>query len=60
MMITADDLDWARKLAREKPSTSYLQRKMLIPYSMAMVLMEILEEEGVVSKANSAGARQVL
>lgn len=60
MNITPDDVDWARQLACKKPSTSYLQRKMLITYTMAMVLMDILEEEGTVSKRNSAGLRTVL
>lgn len=59
-MVTADDVDTARRLAREKPSPSYLQRKMLISYTDAMILMDILEEEGVVSARNAAGLRTVL
>jgi DNA segregation ATPase FtsK/SpoIIIE-like protein len=59
-MVTADDLDRARKLVREKPSPSYLQRKMLISYTDAMILMDILEEEGVVSARNSAGLRSLI
>jgi DNA segregation ATPase FtsK/SpoIIIE-like protein len=59
-MVTADDVARARKLAREKPSTSYLQRKMLISYTDAMILMDILEEEGTVSPRNAAGKRTVL
>ena len=54
-MVTAEDVETARKLAREKSSTSYVQRKMLISYTDAMILMDILEEEGVVSKRNAAG-----
>lgn len=60
MTVTAEDVDTARKLAREKPSTSYLQRKMLISYTDAMILMDILEEEGAVSKRDAAGKRTVL
>jgi len=59
-MVTDEDVDVARKLACEKPSTSYLQRKMLISYTDAMILMDILEEEGTVSARNAAGARTVL
>lgn len=59
-MVTADDVETARRLVREKPSPSYLQRKMLISYTDAMVLMDILEEEGTVSARNSAGKRSVL
>jgi hypothetical protein len=58
-MVTPHDVEIARKLAREKPSISYLQRKMLISYTDAMILMDILEEEGTVSKRNSAGLRTV-
>jgi len=59
MTVTPDDLETARKLVREKPSTSYLQRKMLISYTEAMVIMDILEEEGIVSKRNAAGLRSL-
>jgi DNA segregation ATPase FtsK/SpoIIIE-like protein len=60
MTVSAEDLDTARKLACEKPSTSYLQRKMLISYTDAMILMDLLEEEGTVSPRNAAGLRTVL
>jgi DNA segregation ATPase FtsK/SpoIIIE-like protein len=53
-------IETARRFAREKPSTSYLQRKMKIPYSRAVRLMELLERERVVSARNSAGVRTVL
>lgn len=56
-MVSPEDIDTARRLVREKPSTSYLQRKMLITYTQAMVLMDILEAEGTVSPRNSAGQR---
>ena len=44
---------------REKPSTSYLQRKMHIPYTHAKRLMELFEADGTVSPPNSAGVRTV-
>lgn len=52
------EVETARRLVREKPSTSYLQRRMQIPYSHAKRLMELLEAEGTVT-ANSAGFRKV-
>lgn len=47
-MVTIEDVDTARRLIREKPSASYLQRKMLITYNDALILMDIFVEEGVV------------
>lgn len=58
--LTDAEVEAARKLARMKPSTSYLQRKMQIPYSHATRLMDLLEAEGTVSPRNSAGLRSVL
>lgn len=59
-MVTADDVDNARKLVLEKPSPSYLQRKMLISYTDAVIILEIFEEEGWVSKPNAAGLRKLI
>jgi DNA segregation ATPase FtsK/SpoIIIE-like protein len=59
-MITIDDVDTARSLVREKASPSFLQRKMLISYTDAAILMDILEEEGTVSARNAAGLRKYL
>lgn len=53
------EVEAARPFVREKPSTSYLQRKMSIPYSHALRLMELMEAEGTVSERNSAGMRTV-
>jgi len=39
------DIEVARRLWMEKPSASYLQRKMLISYRDALVLIDILKEE---------------
>ena len=58
--LTDAEITAARKFAIEKPSTSYLQRKMQIPYSHACRLMAYLELTGVVSKRSSAGVRTVL
>jgi len=56
----ANELSSARIFLREKPSTSYLQRKMSITYNHAMRLMEALENEGFISAQDSAGRRIVL
>ena len=42
---------------KEKPSTSYLQRKMKIPYSRAMRLMDYLEAAQIVSPPNFKNVR---
>lgn len=57
--LTEAEVEAARRFAREKPSTSYLQRRMQIPYDHACRLMELLEAEGTVSERNSAGKRTV-
>ena len=43
-----------------KASTSFLQRKLQIGYNRAARIVDMLEEEGVVSKANHVGKRDVL
>ncbi len=43
-----------------KASTSYLQRKLRIGYSRAARLMDILEEQGVIGKADGARPREIL
>lgn len=57
--LTDAEIEAATKFAVEKPSTSYLQRRMQIPYSHAMRLMDYLEATGVVSPRNAAGKRTV-
>lgn len=57
--LTDAECDAARRFVREKASTSYLQRKMGIPYSHAIRLMELMEAEGIVSERNAAGMRTV-
>lgn len=54
--------DVALGLVREfnKPSPSFIQRKMHIGYNAACDLMERMERDGIVSKANHAGKRTVL
>jgi len=43
-----------------KASTSYIQRRLSIGYNRAATLIERMEEEGVVSPANSSGKREIL
>ena len=43
-----------------RPSISYLQRRLGIGYNRAANLIEKMEQEGVVSKPNSMGKRRVL
>jgi DNA segregation ATPase FtsK/SpoIIIE, S-DNA-T family len=47
-------------LADRKASTSYIQRRLSIGYNRAASLIEKMETEGVISKANHAGKREVL
>tara|TARA_B100001027_G_C16137437_1_gene272081 strand:- start:6 stop:698 length:693 start_codon:yes stop_codon:yes gene_type:complete len=58
-----DDLyDEALKIIRgeRKASTSFLQRKLQIGYNRAARIMDMMEENGEVSKANHVGKREVL
>ena len=60
---TQDDLyDEALKIIRSerKASTSFLQRKLQIGYNRAARIIDMMEEEGLVSKANHVGKRDVL
>ena len=43
-----------------KASTSFLQRKLQIGYNRAARIIDMMEEEGFVSKANHVGKREVL
>ena len=43
-----------------KASTSFLQRKLQIGYNRAARIMDMMEDEGIVSKANHVGKREVL
>ncbi|MBD1141274.1 DNA translocase FtsK 4TM domain-containing protein [Pelagibacterales bacterium SAG-MED39] len=43
-----------------KASTSFLQRKLQIGYNRAARIMDMMENEGIVSKANHVGKRDVL
>ncbi len=43
-----------------KCSTSYIQRKLAIGYNKAARLVEQMEDEGVVSAANSVGKREIM
>ena len=44
----------------KKASTSYLQRKLQIGYNRAARIIDMMESEGVVSKANHVGKREIL
>ena len=46
--------------SEKKASTSFLQRKLQIGYNRAARIMDMMEEKGVVSKANHVGKREVL
>ena len=43
-----------------KASTSYLQRKLQIGYNRAARIIDMMEDDGIVSKANHVGKRDVL
>jgi len=43
-----------------KCSTSYVQRKLQIGYNKAARLVELMEDQGVVSPANAVGKREIL
>ena len=43
-----------------KASTSFLQRKLQIGYNRAARIIDMMEEKGIVSKANHVGQREVL
>ena len=43
-----------------KASTSFLQRKLQIGYNRAARIIDTMEAEGIVSKANHVGKRDVL
>ncbi|UXN75522.1 hypothetical protein N8D56_02975 [Devosia sp. A8/3-2] len=44
----------------KKASTSYIQRRLAIGYNKAATLIERMEREGVISRANHAGKREIL
>ena len=43
-----------------KASTSFLQRKLQIGYNRAARIIDMMEKNGVVSKANHVGKREIL
>ncbi len=44
----------------KKTSISYVQRRLRIGYNRAAVLIERMEEEGVLSAADHSGKREIL
>ncbi len=63
---SADDADKLYNQALDiiktegKASTSFLQRKLQIGYNRAARIIDMMEEKGIVSKANHVGKREVL
>ena len=48
-------------MARErKVSTSYIQRRLQIGYNRAASLIERMEDDGMISKPNHQGKREIL
>jgi S-DNA-T family DNA segregation ATPase FtsK/SpoIIIE len=48
-------------IAREgKVSTSFIQRHLQIGYNRAARIIEEMERQGVISKANAVGKREIL
>ena len=47
-------------LRDRKASTSYIQRRLSIGYNRAASLIERMEQESVISRANHAGKREIL
>ena len=43
-----------------KASTSFLQRKLQIGYNRAARIIDMMEAEGIVSKENHVGKREIL
>jgi S-DNA-T family DNA segregation ATPase FtsK/SpoIIIE len=41
-------------------STSYIQRRLMIGYNRAARLIERMEEDGMISKPNHQGKREIL
>ena len=46
--------------SEQKASTSFLQRKLQIGYNRAARIIDMMEAEGIISKANHVGKREVL
>ena len=46
--------------ADKKPSISYVQRKLRIGYNRAAILIERMEEEGVLTAPNQSGKREII
>ena len=61
--VDKDDLyEQALEIIRSegKASTSFLQRKLQIGYNRAARIIDMMEANGIVSKANHVGKRDVL
>lgn len=58
--LTDAEIEAAKKFLREKPSTSYVQRKMLIGYNHAARIVSYLEALQWISEPDRTGVRRVL
>lgn len=58
--FSVTEIEVATALVKEKPSTSFLQRRMQIGYGRATCLMETLEAMGVVSERSADGTRKTV
>ena len=54
------DLGGAETVAKDRHAGRYIQRKLSVGYNKAAKLVELMEEQGVVSHANHVGKREVL
>ncbi len=65
-LLSSDEKDELYEMAlkivktEKKASTSFLQRKLQIGYNRAARIIDQMEENGIVSKANHVGKREVL
>lgn len=51
---------WKSSEQIKKASTSYIQRKLRIGYNRAAILIERMEDEGVVTPPDRVGRREVI
>lgn len=58
--FSIEEIETAEALLREKVSTSFLQRKMMIGYNRAASIMTMFEKRGLVSEPTSAGVRTLI
>ena len=52
--------DMIRQQSEGKASTSFLQRKLQIGYNRAARIVDMMEDDGIISKPNHVGKREIL